>query len=108
MADETGDENYRKLKYRESEIISQLIAEQCSADLFVKLLSAEVIKDRIYWEGDNFGPHAVEADRIKVILDAVIGAVKHHPNQFMTFVRVLREMGLKEVAELVNSKQVFI
>ena len=108
MALTVGDENYRKLKRRESEIVYQLAAERCSADLALRLFSAEVIKDRIYQEGDNFGPHVVETDRIKVLLDAVIGTVKQNPSRFTTFIRVLRDMGLKDVSDFVNSKQVFI
>ena len=104
MAHETGENYGRKLKCRQSDITSYLAAQRCSGNLAVRLRSRGLITENIYQEVDNFGPLVTEAYKITEILNAVIPTATINPNGIVTFICILREMGLQEIVDFIDSK----
>ena len=102
-------DGYKKLTKRRDDIIEYLASQKTAKKLASKLLAAEFITHSVYNQANNYATNVVETDRVTVMFDAVLAAVKLNPSKFNKFLSILKEIeGLGDIVAFIDGKLLLI
>ena len=100
-----GREKYNKLNRRRDTIISALADQKCAPGLAEKLRRDGLITNHVYKLVDVHAAGVTDDDRIRTLLNAVLGKVQVNPQIYDKFISILGEIqGLADIVSFIDGK----
>lgn len=98
-----GREKYNKLNRRRDTIISALADQKCAPGLAEKLRRDGLITNHVYKLVDVHAAGVTDDDRIRTLLNAVLGKVQVNPQIYDKFISILGEIqGLADIVSFID------